>query len=121
MVERATGEISEAELFEMVNLVPRLTGLPMTVWVSPRGGARHGPRIKVNMTHGRTMSSSNLATVAVDAAPWLVAGYLSPPDLHAVSEWIRRNEAVLVAYWEFRIDTDELLLRLQPLSPPVPP
>ena len=46
-------EIGEDELFEMVNLVPRLTGLPMTIWVSPRGNARHGPRIKVNMTHGR--------------------------------------------------------------------
>ena len=48
-------EINEDELFEMVNLVPRLTGLPMTIWVSPRGNARHGPRIKVNMTHGRSM------------------------------------------------------------------
>jgi len=25
------------ELFEMANLFPRTTGLPMTVWVSPRG------------------------------------------------------------------------------------
>jgi hypothetical protein len=58
-------EIGEDELFEMVNLAPRLTGLPMTIWVSPRGNARHGPRIKVNRTHGRSMSSSNLATVAV--------------------------------------------------------
>jgi hypothetical protein len=31
--------MSEAdELYEMVNLVPRLTGLPMTVWAEPRGG-----------------------------------------------------------------------------------
>lgn len=114
-------EINEDELFEMVNLVPRLTGLPMTIWVSPRGNARHGPRIKVNMTHGRSMSSSNLATVAVDVSPWLVAGYLSGADLQAVSDWVKRNEAVLVDYWDFRIDTDELLQRLQPLSPPVPP
>jgi len=114
-------EINEDELFEMVNLVPRLTGLPMTIWVSPRGNARHGPRITVNMTHGRSVSSSNLATVAVDVSPWLVAGYLSGADLQAVSDWVMRNEAVLVDYWDFRIDTDELLQRLQPLSPPVPP
>ena len=32
--------MSEAdELYEMVNLVPRLTGLPMTVWAQPRGRA----------------------------------------------------------------------------------
>ena len=42
-------------------------------------------------------------------------------DLQAVSDWVERNEAVLVDYWDFRIDTDELLQRLQPLSPPVPP
>src|SRR6516225_3689239 len=114
-------EIGEDELFEMVNLVPRLTGLPMTIWVSPRGNARHGPRIKVSRCEpgGPGISSSNLATVAVDVSPWLVAGYLSGSDLQAVSDWVKRNEAVLVDYWDFRIDTDELLQRLQPLSPPV--
>ena len=38
--------------FVMANLSPRMTGLPMTVWVSPRGNARHDVRIKVNTTHG---------------------------------------------------------------------
>jgi hypothetical protein len=28
-------EIAEDELYEMVNLPPRLTGLPMTLWVRP--------------------------------------------------------------------------------------
>src|SRR5215472_9074543 len=28
------------DLFEMANLYPDTTGLPMTVWVSPRGNAR---------------------------------------------------------------------------------
>jgi hypothetical protein len=37
-------------LFEMANLFPGTTGLPMTVWVSPRGNARHDVRVKVNMT-----------------------------------------------------------------------
>ena len=27
--------------FLMVNLYPRHTGLPMTVWAGPRAGARH--------------------------------------------------------------------------------
>jgi hypothetical protein len=41
--------------------------------------------------------------------------------LQAVSDWIRLNEAALVGYWDFTIDTDEFLQRLQPLSPPIPP
>jgi hypothetical protein len=34
------------DLFEMANLFPRTTGLPMTVWVSPRGNARHDVRVR---------------------------------------------------------------------------
>ena len=107
--------MSEVETYEMVNLVPRLTGLPMTVWVQPRGGARHDVRIKFNMTHGRTMDPGNLAVVGVRPSPWLAAGHLATADLRLVSDWIRLNEAVLVAYWEFTIDTDELLAQLQRL------
>jgi hypothetical protein len=40
--------------------------------------------------------------------PRLVAGQLSAADLHAVSEWIRLNEAALLAYWDCQIDTAEI-------------
>ena len=40
------------DLFEMANLYPSTTGLPMTVWVSPRGNAHHELRVRVNVTHG---------------------------------------------------------------------
>ena len=57
--------MSEAEApYEMVNLVPRMTGLPMTVWASPRGQARHDVRIKVNPTHGRLMIIRDAVSVA---------------------------------------------------------
>lgn len=52
-------EITEDDLFEMANLYPATTGLPMTVWVSPRGNARHDVRIKVNTNHGNQMSVAN--------------------------------------------------------------
>jgi hypothetical protein len=114
-------EISEDELFAMVNLVPRLTGLPMTVWVRPESGLPHDIRIKVNMTHGRSMSVGNLAVVGVRPVPRLIAGQLPVADMQAVSDWIRLNEAAIIDYWYFRIDTDEFLARMQPLSPPIPP
>src|SRR4051794_23718638 len=57
------------ELFEMANLFPRTTGLPMTVWVSPRGNARHDVRVKVNMTHGNQVTISNTAVVGVCPTP----------------------------------------------------
>lgn len=86
-------------LFELANLYPDSTGLPMTVWVSPRGNARHDIWIKVNMTHGDRMDITNTAVVAVRPAPRILAGQLSPADAQAVFAWISLNADALVEYW----------------------
>ena len=96
------------ELFEMGNLFPRTTGLPMTVWVSPRGNARHDARVKVNMTHGDQMNIANTAIIGVRPNPYLIAGHLSPDDQRAVFEWVSLNTDAIVDYWDGRIDTIEL-------------
>jgi hypothetical protein len=57
----------------------------------------------------------------VRPAPRLVAGQVSAANLQAVSQWIRLNEAALLAHWDSQIDTAELIERSRPLSPPVPP
>jgi hypothetical protein len=85
------------ELFEIANLFPRTTGLPMTVWVSPRGNARHDVRVKVNMTQGDQMNIANTAVVGVRPAPQLIEGRLSPDDERAVFEWVSLNSAALAA------------------------
>ena len=49
-------ETSE-DLFEMANLYPATTGLPMTIWVSPQGNARHDVRVEVNaLARGQELS-----------------------------------------------------------------
>jgi hypothetical protein len=103
------------DLFEMANLFPHRTGLPMTVWVSPRGNARHDVRIKVNMTHGNQMNAANTAVVGVRPAPHLIAGRLSPEEQRLVFEWIELNAAALISYWEGQIDTIDLGERLRPV------
>ena len=114
------------ELFEMANLFPRTTGLPMTVWVSPRGNARHDVRVKINMTHGDQMNIANTAVVSVRPTPHVIAGHVSPDDERVVFEWVSLNATALVAYWDGRIDTIELgqlLKRIpsrQPGAPSVP-
>ncbi|MGH7062988.1 MAG: hypothetical protein ACREET_02800 [Stellaceae bacterium] len=110
-------EIDENTLFEMANLFPADTGLPMVIWVSERGHARHDVRIKVNQAHGTRMLPGNLATVAIRPAPRLVTGQLSAADLQIVSRWIALNEAALIDYWEYQISTAELVGRLQKLPP----
>jgi hypothetical protein len=77
--------------------------------------ARHDVRVKVMQTHGPRMDPGDLAVIGVRPTPRLITGHLSAADLRAVSDWIRLNEAVLIDYWEERIFTDELLLRLRRL------
>ncbi len=103
------------ELFEMANLYPDTTGLPMTVWVSPRGNAQHDVRVKVNMTHGDQMNIANTAVVGVRPAPHVIAGQLAAADAQAVFQWISLNADALLAYWDGRIDTARLIHALQPL------
>jgi hypothetical protein len=112
-----TADQDNRDLFEMANLYPDETGLPMTVWVSPRGNARHDVRIKVNMTHGNQMNISNTAVVAVRPTPRLITGRLLPADAQVVFEWLRLNTDTLVAYWNGDIGTIQMAQALKPLPP----
>ena len=69
----------DQDLFEMANLYPDTTGLPMTIWVSRCGNARHDVRVKVNMTHGNQMNIADTAVVGVRPTPRVIAE-LSPAD-----------------------------------------
>jgi hypothetical protein len=107
----------DRDLFEMANLYPDTTGLPMTVWVSPRGNARHDVRVKVNMTHGNRMNIADTAVVGVRPTPRVIAGELSLADTQAVLQWVALNRDVLVDYWGGEIDTARMIHALKPLPP----
>jgi hypothetical protein len=99
----------------MTNLSPRMIGLPMAVWVSPHGNARHDVRIKVNTTHGNRMTIEDTAVVAVRPSPRVVAGRLTPEDRRRVADWVRLNFDVIIGYWENELDTGQFLDRLKVL------
>jgi len=115
VASETSSTIASEDIFEMANLYPRTTGLPMTVWVSPRGNARHDARIKVNMAHGNQMNIDNTAVVGVRPSPRLIAGQLPPEDERAVSDWITLNAAAIIAFWNGDIDALELTQTLKPL------
>ena len=94
----------EDESFLMTNLYPRRTGLPMTVWVGPRAGARHDVRIKVNTSPGERMDLSTAAVVGVRPQAHLVHGELSRSDLDLVASWIRLNEEAILRHWTGEYD-----------------
>jgi hypothetical protein len=104
------------ELDTMVNIVPDDSGLTMTVWVRPRSNERHGPRIKVCTVPGARMFPHDTVSVTLPPAIRVIPpGGLSPPDLQAVNDWIRINEAAITAFWESRISGVEFARRLRKL------
>ena len=103
----------DLDLFEMANLYPATTGLPMTVWVSPRGGAQHDARVKVNQLHGNSMDISNSAVVSIRPSPTRLHGHLVGADFQAVKAWIELNTDALIDYWDGNIDTAQLIARLR--------
>ena len=105
----------EDDAFLMSNLYPQDTGLPMTVWVNVKGGARHDVRVKVSMRHGSRATLDELAVVCVRPEPHLLHGDLSTSDLKQVIAWIRLNEDVIVDHWNGRASSAELIRRLQSL------
>ena len=115
--EEQGSAFSEDELFEMANLYPRTTGLPMTIWVSVKGGAQHDIRIKANQAHGDQMDPSNCAVFGVPPQPGLLHGAVSTSDERAVCAWVTLNTQALIEYWFGRIDTAQLIGALRPLPP----
>jgi hypothetical protein len=103
----------------MANLFPRTTGLPMTVWVSPRGNARHDVRVK-GQHDARPDEYRECCDVGVRPTPHVIAGHLSSDDQRAVFEWISLNTAAIVEHWDGRIDTiglGQLLKRVASRQP----
>jgi len=113
---QAIAEPTADELYEMANLFPQTTGLPMVVWVRFCGRARHDVRVKVQTSHGSRVSPSNMSVVGVRPVPRLIAGRLSPADQQLVFDWVSLNTDVLVAYWNGQIDTAAFVQRLIPAS-----
>ena len=101
----------------MTNLYPRTTGLPMVIWVGPSYGAGHSARIKVMQRHGQQMDPGDLAVVALQPQPHVVAGLLSAADLRLVGQWLALNHDAVLDHCNAVIDGAELGQRLRKLPP----
>ncbi len=105
----------EAEdLYEMANLYPKHTGLPMVIWVSERGHARHDARVKVSTKHGTRMNIND--TAVVGNGPLLQLGWSGRLLIARLSgiRLERRFRSLLTG----TIDTVELVQQLKRLPTP---
>lgn len=105
--------LEEDGLYEMANLYPKHTGLPMTVWVSNRGRARHDARVKVCRVRGDRMDIDDTAVVSIRPTPILIEGPLDGSDLKIVQEWIVLNADTLIGYWDGTVDTVDMVQALK--------
>ena len=111
----SSAPVEEDDVFLMSNLRPKHTGLPMVVWVSNRGNARHDARVKVSRTPGDRIDVDDLAVVGIRPTPTLIEGQLDNASLKLVQDWITLNEATLIGYWNSELDTVEMLQDLKRL------
>jgi hypothetical protein len=117
---------AEQEAEDMVALTSAETGIANTIFVSPKGFARHAARLKVaidppDISNAKTAVNSLLFdTTAKTASMALhdhaVSGERIPAHLvRQLEAFIEINRRVLLDYWENRIATAELLRRLKSL------
>ncbi len=89
-------------LFEIANLTSKRTGLPFVVWISPKAGALHDVRVKVSK--GAIVHSSELVSVAIRPDVRVVGGTMSAHDLTLLKKWIESNRDAIINYWGGEIE-----------------
>jgi hypothetical protein len=106
--------LAEEELLsEMVSYRESVTGVSNTIFISPRGNTQHAARIKLAIDPPDSVDPrGKTASIAVaDGA--VMVGEVPAGLLKAAQRFIELNRAVLIDYWEYRIDTEQLRARLR--------
>lgn len=86
-------------LLEMANIQPHESGLKPIVFVSSKGGAKHGPRIKVSNIAG-TFDHNDCFTLTVEHSPRIIGKCkLHPKHFEDVRDWVKLNHDHLHEVW----------------------
>jgi hypothetical protein len=106
---------TDDDLQEMVSYRKNVTGVAHTVFISPKGNARHAPRVKIAIDPPDSLDPrSETASIGLDGH--VVAGEVEPELLRQAQRFVALNRQALSEYWHYRIDTDELRQRLQSIE-----
>jgi len=105
---------AEEAPFEMANLRPQTTGLPFVVYISQRGNARHGPRVKVSPAP--RVQLDQMASYAVSPLRHVAGPRLGAQEEARLGRWVALNAEVLIGYWDGSIPyTEDAIDRLKPV------
>lgn len=101
--------------FDVVALRTKLTGVDNTIYVSPKGHARHAAGIKIAIDPPQKLSASGVTAVMIIHDCSIVSAAPVPAQIvRQAAEFIERNRGVLADFWNEQIDVEELLARLNP-------
>jgi hypothetical protein len=110
-------ELADRELLgDMVSYRKKKTGVDNTIFLSQKGYARHGARIKIAIDPPHSIDvTSTTASVSINSGE-VTQGEVSPVLLKQVQKFIELNRPVLLDYWDARIDTDQLAEQLKAID-----
>jgi hypothetical protein len=100
------------EAADMVSLRRQRTGVDSTIFVSTKGYAQHAPRIKIAVDPPHTFNAT-AKTASMAIHDFSVTGDLPPHVAEQAKQFIERNRDVLLRYWDYAIDTDEMIAQLK--------
>jgi hypothetical protein len=117
IVELADALAEEELLEEMVTYRKNVTGIAHTIFISPKGNTRHAARVKIAINPPDSVDprAENASIAIADGA--VMAGEVPLGLLDQVRRFIALNRDVLLEYWDYKIDTDELRRRLRSIDP----
>ncbi len=86
-------------LVEMANLQPSDTGLKPVINVVSKGGAKHGPRVKVSNIAGTFHHTDNFS-LTLEPIPRIVGNCkIKKEHLDDINDWVTLNREHLVKVW----------------------
>lgn len=96
-------------LFEMANVRPDETGLKMVIYISPRMGVKHGPRIKVSTFYGEKIYKGNYCklfgkryfSITIEDEPRVIGktGDIKLEDVKKACQFVQENKIILLKLW----------------------
>jgi hypothetical protein len=84
---------------EMANMQPKDTGLHPIVHVMSKGGAKHGPRVKVSNVPG-TFNPDHSFTITAEHEPRIIGKpLLSNKHVEDIKDWVKLNHDHIHKVW----------------------
>ena len=100
------------EMYEMANLRSRLTGLPVTIYVTLGGDEiQHAARIKVSSLYGDKMRKDAMFSMTISNSPEVIgdAGEIKSQDIKEIKQFIIKNREMLQALWDDEAGIEDLV------------